>query len=64
MLVVASNDPAGIEFVALGNRRNQIHGAYRAGGDRLALFTHSDQQELGVIETRLRTLSAQLLRSP
>lgn len=64
VLVVASNDPAGIEFVALGNRRNQIHGAYQAGGNRLALFTQSDQKELGEIETRPRTLSAQLLRSP
>lgn len=62
VLVAASDDPAAIEFVALGNRRNQIHGAYRAGGNRLALFTLSDQKELGVIETRLRTLSAKLLR--
>lgn len=62
VLVAASDDPAALEFVALGNRRNQIHGAYRAGGNRLALFTLSDQKELGVIETRLKALSAQLLR--
>jgi hypothetical protein len=63
VLVAASDDPAAVEFVALGNRRNAIHGAYRAGGNRLALFTPADRATLGVIEMRLRALSAQLLRS-
>lgn len=63
VLVAASDDPAAVEFVALGNRRNEIHGAYRARGNRLALFNLSDQKELGLIEARLRALSAQLLRS-
>ena len=62
VLVAASDGPAVVEFVALENRRNEIHGAYRAGGNRLALFTLSDQNELGLIETRLRALSAELLR--
>jgi hypothetical protein len=62
VLVAASEDPAAAEFVALGNRRNEIHGAYRAGGNRLALFTISDQKELGLIEQRLLLLSRQLLR--
>ncbi len=62
VLAAASSDPDAIEFVALGNRRNEIHGAYRAVGNRLALFTLSDQKELGAIETRLKALSAQLLR--
>ncbi len=63
VLVATSDDPAAIELVALGNRRNQIHGSYRAGGNRLALLTPSDQKELGMIEMRLRTLSARLPRS-
>lgn len=63
VLVPASDGPAVLEFVALGNRRNEIHGAYRAAGNRLALFTLSDQNELGLIEARLRGLSAELLRS-
>lgn len=63
VLVATSDDPAAIELVSLGNRRNQIHGSYRAGGNRLALLTPSDQKELGMIEMRLRTLSARLLRS-
>lgn len=62
VLAAASSDPDAIEFVALGNRRNDIHGAYRAGGNRLVLFTLADQKELGVMETRLRTLSTRLLR--
>lgn len=62
VLEAASDDPAAVEFVTLGNRRNEIHGAYRAGGNRLALFTLADQKELGVIETRLKILSVQLLR--
>lgn len=62
VLEAASDEPAAVEFVALGNRRNEIHGTYRAGGNRLALFTLSDQNELAVIETRLKALSVQLLR--
>lgn len=62
VLVAIGDDPAAVEFVALGNRRNKIHGAYRVGGNRLALLPRSDQEELGAIEARLRTLSALLPR--
>jgi len=61
VLVAASDDPAAVEFVSLGNRRNAIHGAYRKGGNRLALLTLSDQKELGWIEQRLRELGPLVL---
>ena len=59
----ASEDPRAIEFVGLANRRNQIQDAYREGGNRIALFTLSDQRELGEIQRRLERLWAELINS-
>jgi hypothetical protein len=52
----ASDNPLAVEFVALANRRNQIQDAYREGGNRIAMFTLSDQRELGEILRRLQEL--------
>lgn len=52
----ASDDPRAIEFVELATRRNQIQDAYREGGNRIALFTLSDQRELGEIQRHLQRL--------
>lgn len=56
VLVAASDSPVAAEFVQLCNRRNEVLGAYRAGGNRLPLFTLPDQKELGLIEMRLKGL--------
>lgn len=56
----ASDDPRAIEFVELANRRNEIQDAYREGGNRIALFTLSDQRELGEIQRRLERLWVEL----
>jgi hypothetical protein len=45
-----------VEFVELANRRNQIQDAYREGGTRIAVFTASDQLELGEIQLRLQQI--------
>lgn len=62
-IAATSADPAAVEFVRLGNRRNEILGLYRAGGNRLALFNPSDGKELNSIGMRLKELSTLLLRS-
>ncbi len=57
----ASDDPLAIEFATLGNRRNAIQDAYREGGNRLALFTISDQRQLGLINQRLQVIWKQVI---
>lgn len=52
----ATDDPMAIEFVELANRRNQIQDAYREAGTRIAVFTASDQRELGEIQVRLQQI--------
>jgi hypothetical protein len=57
----ASDDPLAIEFVELAKRRNAVQDAYREGGNRLALFTISDQRELGHISQRLQQIWKQVV---
>lgn len=52
----ASDDPLAIELVDLVNRRNEIQDAYRVGGNRIALFTVSDQHNLREIQRRLQEI--------
>lgn len=53
-------NPLAAEFVEFANRRNAIQDAYRIDGNRVALFTISDQRELEEIRVRLLWLWAQL----
>jgi hypothetical protein len=57
----ASDDPLAVEFVELGMRRSAIQDAYRKGGNRLALFTISDQRELGLLNQRLQQIWKQVV---
>lgn len=57
----ASDEPLAIEFVELARRRNAVQDAYRKGGDKLALFTISDQRELGLINQRLQQIWSQTI---
>lgn len=49
-------NPLAAEFVELANRRNAILDAYRAGGNRVALLTVSDQRDLDQIQVRMLRL--------
>jgi hypothetical protein len=53
-------NPLASQFVELANRRNAIQDAYRADGNRVALFTISDQRELEEIRVGMLRLWGQL----
>ena len=56
VIEAASHHPAVVELVELQRERYAIEHAYRVGGNRLALFTITDQRRLGEIERRSREL--------